>query len=348
VGECPVPDLGIGAPLNTSRVVKICEPGAFEEAAEIIRRGGLVAFPTETVYGLGSDARNPIAVARIFEAKRRPSFNPLIVHVADAESAKLYGRFADGPASVLIEKFWPGPLTLVVPKTDIVPSIVTAGLDTVAIRMPAHPAALGLIRKAGRAIAAPSANLFGRVSPTEAKHVAAQLSGRVDLILDGGACPVGIESTILDLTGAVPCILRMGGIPPEVLEKLLGRIEWSTLGGGRPKSSGQLARHYATQTPLEIFQVNATHPVVHPGERVGVLTLSSPPCPEQYAAVEVLSASGDLREAAANLFAALHRLDTLKLDRLIALPVPETDLGIAIMDRLRRCAARRDSEPFSC
>jgi L-threonylcarbamoyladenylate synthase len=320
-----------------TRILDASLPGSVAEAAEIIRRGGLVAFPTETVYGLGADARNPIAVARIFEVKRRPAFDPIIVHIGDPGSALLYGDCATPLAQALIRTFWPGPLTLVVPKTDVVPPVVTAGLDTVAIRMPSNPVALNLIRACGRAIAAPSANPFGYVSPTEAGHVADHLEG-VDLILDGGRCPVGVESTILSLTGRQPCVLRSGGIPPEELEQVTGPLVWSTDSASRPDSPGQLVRHYATRTPLRIAGGSMTPAEPPAGERVGLLSFLPPADGERYAAVEVLSLSGNLREAAANLFAALRRLDALGLDSLEARRVPETGLGIAIMDRLRRCA----------
>ncbi len=320
-----------------TRIIDASDPEAIAEAARIIIRGGLVAFPTETVYGLGADACNPMAVARIFEVKRRPAFDPVIVHVGDPRSALLYGHCAGDLAQALIHSFWPGPLTLVVPKTDLVAPVVTAGLDTVAIRMPANPVALRLIHACGRAIAAPSANPFGYVSPTEAGHVADQLTG-VDLILDGGRCPVGVESTILSLAGARPCLLRSGGVPPEEIEKITGPLLWSTESVTRPDSPGQLARHYATRTPLQVTDGPRSIGEPSPDMRVGLITLLPPTDSEHYAAVEVLSATGDLCEAAANLFAALRRLDALGLDRLEARRVPEVGLGIAIMDRLRRCS----------
>jgi L-threonylcarbamoyladenylate synthase len=313
---------------------------AILEAAEIIREGGVVAFPTETVYGLGADATNARAVARVFELKQRPEFDPLIVHLADCVSAGTYGSVHEKSAQALMSRFWPGPLTIVVPKTGVVPFIVTAGLDTVALRMPAHPAALALIRAAGRAIAAPSANPFGYVSPTDASHVARRLPG-VDLILDGGPCAVGVESTIVSLTGSVPCILRPGGVPAEELRQILGDLHECAKGNSRPEAPGQLPRHYATATRLEI-RAGTTDAPPRAGERVGLLSLLPPENAGAYAAVEVLSQQGDLREAAANLFSALHRLDGMQLDRLVALPVPEVYLGAAIMDRLRRCSAAMD------
>ena len=313
------------------------------EAARIIREGRLVAFPTETVYGLGADAENAVAVARIFEAKRRPRIDPLIVHVADVGSARRYANFPDG-ALPLMERFWPGPLTLVADKTPLVPPIVTAGLDTVAVRVPAHPAALALIRASGCAIAAPSANLFGYVSPTEASHVAEQLGEAVDIILDGGHSSIGVESTILSFESSGPVILRAGGTPVEDLQSVLGRIGIQTGPASFPCAPGQLKRHYSTRTPLEIIEIfEQCDTTPRDGKRiemVGLLTMSLMEDAAQYAAVEILSPCGDLREAAAGLFRALRRLDSLSLDRIVARPVPEKGLGLAIMDRLRRCAAR--------
>jgi L-threonylcarbamoyladenylate synthase len=321
------------------RIADAYDPEAIREAARIIREGGLVAFPTETVYGLGADASNAVAVARIFEAKRRPRIDPLIVHAADIESARRYGTFPDA-ALPLMEKFWPGPLTLVANRTSLVPSIVTAGLDTVAVRIPAHPAAIALIRAAGCAIAAPSANPFGYVSPTEAAHVAEQIGGAVDLILDGGPSSVGVESTILSFEASGPVILRAGGTPVEDLQAVLGRTAIQIGSVSRPSVPGQMKRHYSTRTPLEIIEISGSSPDILRGEeRAGLLTLSLMEDASRYAAVEILSPTGDLREAAAGLFRALRRLDALELDRIVARPVPEKGLGLAIMDRLRRCAA---------
>ena len=322
------------------------DPKAIREAARIIREGGLVAFPTETVYGLGADAENATAVARIFEAKRRPRIDPLIVHAADMESARRYGNFPSA-ALPIMEKFWPGPLTLVAGRTLLVPSIVTAGLDTVAVRVPAHPAALALIRASGRAIAAPSANPFGYVSPTEAGHVAEQLGDAVDMILDGGPSAVGVESTILSFEASGPVILRAGGTTVEDLQSVLGRTGIQIGSVSRPSVPGQMTRHYSTRTPLEIAKISESRDVAPRGEnrreRVGLLTLSLMEDASRYDAVEILSPGGDLREAAAGLFRALRRLDALPLDRIIARPFPENGLGLAIMDRLRRCAARQDA-----
>jgi L-threonylcarbamoyladenylate synthase len=312
------------------------DSAAIRTAARIIRDGGLIAFPTETVYGLGADAENPRAVARIFEVKARPRIDPVIVHAADSESAETYGIFPE-TAHRLIRNFWPGALTLVVEKTGAVPSIVTAGLDTVAIRVPSHPAALALLSEAGRGIAAPSANSFGYASPTTAQHVAESLGNAVDMILDGGPCSIGVESTILSLTGRIPSVLRVGGIPVEELKAILGELTVSIHEEHLPAAPGQLKRHYATRTPLEISEFAPEHPAA--GERLGLLCLLPPEYPDRYAAVEVLSSSGNLREAAANFFGALRRLDALSLDRIIARPLPETGLGLALMDRLRRASA---------
>jgi L-threonylcarbamoyladenylate synthase len=319
------------------RIVAAADPAAIQEAAAIIRQGGLVAFPTETVYGLGADATNPIAVARIFEVKARPRIDPLIIHVADRESAEQYGEFPQS-AKQLMDHFWPGPLTLVVNKTDRVPSIVTAGLATAAIRVPAHPAALALIRAAGCGIAAPSANPFGYVSPTEALHVAEQLGDSIDLIIDGGSCSVGIESTILSLSCEKPILLRAGGLSVEEIAAIIGTIAIQISAEQRPQVPGQLKRHYSTRTPLVISEDNSLIQVS--GEKIGLLSFRVPKNPYHYSAIEILSPTGNLREAAANLFRALRQLDSLSLDRIIADPVPEVGLGLAIMDRLRRCSAR--------
>ena len=320
-----------------TRIAEASDPEAIEEAAGIIRRGGLVAFPTETVYGLGADAGNALAVARIFEVKARPRIDPLIIHVADPDSASTYGIFPES-AHRIMDRFWPGPLTLVVQKTEAVPPIVTAGLDTVAIRIPAHPAALGLVQAAGCGIAAPSANPFGYVSPTQARHVADQLGDKIDLILDGGTCEIGVESTILSLANKTPCILRTGGTAIEELEDLLGKLDLSSRIAQRPQAPGQLSRHYATRTPLEISEEASEN--LKRRERTGLLSLFPASDPSKYAAIEILSGSGNLREAAANLFGALRRLDSLGLDKIIARPMSEEGLGAAIMDRLRRCSAR--------
>ncbi|MFH1801080.1 MAG: L-threonylcarbamoyladenylate synthase [Candidatus Omnitrophota bacterium] len=305
-------------------------------AAALIQNGGVVAFPTETVYGLGADVFNLRAVARIFEIKNRPSFDPLIVHIADFNDMKKLCSSINASAKKLMKKFWPGPLTLVLPKHKTVPDIVTAGLPTVAVRMPSHSVALRLIQLAETPIAAPSANPFGFLSPTTAMHVAEQLGDKVDLILDSGKCSVGIESTILDLSGDMPVLLRPGGIPLEVIEKAMGQ---TVLKGSqslpKPMSPGQLPCHYSPSTPIKILNGEQSKQI----GKVGLLALKVPRNEAFFKAVEVLSISGDLKEAAANLFSCLHRLDGAKLDMIYAEPVPEVGLGRAIMDRLRRASA---------
>ncbi|HVZ79392.1 MAG TPA: L-threonylcarbamoyladenylate synthase [bacterium] len=304
-----------------------------EKAAEIIQEGGLVAFPTETVYGLGADALNPLAVARIFEAKNRPQFDPLIVHVADLRQAEILVKSLPAAALKLAGRFWPGPLTLVLPKSDLVPDLVTSSMPNVAIRVPRHPLALQLIRESGRPIAAPSANLFGQVSPTTAEHVRRSLGNKVDLVLDGGACEVGVESTIISLAGNKAALLRPGGVPLEEIEALIGPLTVQTQAGEKPLAPGQLESHYAPRTLLVLGpQTRLT------GGKAGYLGLKEPGNPGAYQAVEVLSAKGDLREAAAGLFAALRRLDDRSLDRIEAFPVPDEGLGRAINDRLQRAA----------
>lgn len=315
-------------------------------AAERLARGGLVAFPTETVYGLGAHAFRPEALARIFEAKRRPFFDPLILHIGDLALMERVCAGMDDRAERLMDRFWPGPLTLVLPKAEAVPDIATSGLPTVAVRMPDHPVALGLLRAAGFPVAAPSANPFGRLSPTTAAHVQAHFEEGIDLILDGGACAVGVESTILSLAGGGPAILRAGGLSREEIEAVIGPVSLAPSGAGadpaRPLAPGQLPSHYAPRTPLRLLPGAAPpRPAGAAGKsgRIGLLAFRKAPAPGAFAAVEILSGRGDLREAAAALFAGLHRLDSLGLDLILAEPVPETGLGLAIMDRLRKAAA---------
>jgi L-threonylcarbamoyladenylate synthase len=312
---------------------------ALADAAAVLQRGGLVAFPTETVYGLGADAFDPRAVARIFEVKARPSFDPLIVHLAEAASLDWVAVADDPRATDLAARFWPGPLTLVLKRRPELPDIVTSGLDTVGVRVPAHPAARALIAAAGTPLAAPSANPFGYVSPTTAAHAAELLGDAVELVLDGGPCRVGLESTILSLAGE-PVILRPGGLPKEALEEALG-IALTVAGPSeRPLAPGQLERHYATRTPLTVLAVPARAAPRDQG-RVGLLA-QRPTQATGFAAVEVLAPDGSVETAAARLFAALRRLDGLGLDRILAERCEETGLGYAIMDRLRRAAARDD------
>jgi L-threonylcarbamoyladenylate synthase len=320
-------------------VLQADRPESIRLAAEVIRAGGLVAFPTETVYGLGCDALNPDAAAKVFEAKQRPRFDPLIVHLADRSMIETVVMFVPSSAQRLMDVFWPGPLTLILPKQPVVPDLVTAGLATVAVRMPDHSIARSLIREAQTPIAAPSANPFGYVSPTTAQHVRDGLGDRVDLILDGGPCPVGVESTILSLAGARPELLRPGSLTLEAIRTVIGPVDRATSAAETVQVPGQSPRHYATRTAVTILPGPGAWPILESGERVGLLAMSKPrDLAGQFHTVEVLSPTGDLREAARNLFAALRKLDALGLDRIYAEPCVETGLGLAIMDRLRRCA----------
>ncbi|MGC9455025.1 MAG: L-threonylcarbamoyladenylate synthase [Phycisphaerae bacterium] len=311
------------------------DTGTLRQAAAVLRDGGTVAFPTETVYGLGANARDAAAVARIFEIKRRPRFDPLIVHVCSVAQARQVVRQWPNAAEKLARQFWPGPLTLVLPKAADVPDIVTSGLETVAIRMPNHPLALALIAKAGAPLAAPSANLFGGISPTTSEHVQTQLGAQVDIVLEGGPCSVGVESTILSLVNEVPVLLRAGGTPVEDIERVVGPVKRPRVDPSRPTAPGQCLRHYAPRTPTVLCDDIENLPSL---PRTGLLTLLPPYSEDGFTVVEVLSAEGDLREAAGNLFAALHRLDAMGLDRIVAMTVPDADLGLAINDRLRRAA----------
>ena len=294
---------------------------------DLLRSGGLVAFPTETVYGLGGDARSDLAVARIFEAKGRPRFNPLIVHVPDVAAAREFAVF-DARAEAVVARFWPGPLTLVLPLRDAgLSDLVTAGLGSVAVRVPAHPLAQALLRAFGGPLAAPSANPSGRVSPTRAAHVMAGLAGRIAAVLDGGPCAVGVESTILGLVDG-PELLRPGGLAVEALEAVLGPL---TVGGSaeKPTAPGQLASHYAPDAAVRLAAREVRAGEVRLGFGAGGGDLN-------------LSETGDLVEAAANLFHMLREADRLAGGRGIAVaPVPEVGLGRAINDRLRRAAAPR-------
>lgn len=306
-------------------------PDHIHHAAALLRAGRLVAFPTETVYGLGGAATNDTAVARIFEAKGRPSFNPLIVHLPDRDSAERIAVF-DARARRLAEAFWPGPLTLVLPRREDagLSRLVSAGLPSVAIRVPAHPLAQALLRAAGVPVAAPSANRSGGISPTRADHVAASLGDRVDMILDGGACAVGLESTVVDLTGPRAVLLRPGGVTPAQLAEVLGEpVVVGTDDPAAPKSPGQLLSHYAPDRPVRLNAAGA-----EPGEAL----LGFGPAP---GATLNLSDGGDLVEAAANLFAFLHALDRAPFTGIAVMPIPEEGLGLAINDRLRRAAAPR-------
>jgi len=307
---------------------------SIRQAAEIIKRGGLVAFPTETVYGLGADGLNPIAVAKIFETKNRPAFNPLILHISEKSWLKNFTSIQNEKVDMLINKFWPGPLTLVLPKTEIVPDIVTSGNPTVAIRMPDHPVAIQLIDTSGTPIAAPSANKFGHLSPTEAKHVEKYLGEKVEMILDGGKCSVGVESTIIQFYENEFYLLRPGGLSKEEIENEVGKIKIGKINPENPNAPGQLPFHYSPQTPLKFFNKN----LLDKDKKIGALFFKENKIDFTFADVKILSAEGDLREAAVNLFSHLHELDKSNLDLILVEPVEEKGLGRAIMDRLRKAS----------
>jgi L-threonylcarbamoyladenylate synthase len=315
---------------------------AVAAAARCLGDGGLVAFPTETVYGLGTDATNPEAVARLYQAKGRPSFNPLIAHVGDRKAAERIARF-DETAIALAEAFWPGPLTLVLAKTKDcnVADLATAGLDTIAVRVPAHPLARAILHAFGGPIVAPSANLSGHVSPTSAAHVQNDLMGRIDLIVDGGPVAVGVESTIVGCFGE-PMLLRPGGVPRGEIERVLGRTllqppEDADNDTGQPLAPGMLASHYAPRTRVRL---NADR--VEAGEALLAFGPGNVPGADRAAAVMNLSARGDLNEAATHLFGYLRSLDACGARAIAVMPVPHHGLGEAINDRLRRAAVGRE------
>ena len=315
---------------------------AVAAAAHSLAEGGLVAFPTETVYGLGADATNPQAIALLYQAKGRPAFNPLIAHIGDLGAARRIARF-DAQATALAEAFWPGPLTLVLPKTRdcSVAELATAGLDTVAIRVPAHPVARAILQAFGGPVVAPSANLSGHVSPTTAAHVQSDLAGRIDLIVDGGAVAVGVESTIVGCF-ETPMLLRPGGLPRGEIERVLGHAllqppDDADNDSGQPLAPGMLASHYAPRTPVRL---NAER--IEAGEALLAFGPVEVPGVDAATTVMNLSARGDLNEAAANLFGYLRTLDTKAAHAIAVMPVPHHGLGEAINDRLRRAAFGRD------
>ncbi len=307
--------------------------------AQLIRDGKNVAFPTETVYGLGADIFNPSAIRQVFKIKNRPLSNPLIAHISDYEQLNLLARSVPDNALQLMKAFWPGPLTVVLPKKEEVPDVVTGDNATVAIRMPANPIALDLIQQAGTPIAAPSANAFSCTSPTTAQHVQEQLGHQCDAIIDGGACRVGVESTVVSFTGSQPVLLRPGGISAEAIESEIGPLRSVNLHTNEGvESPGLLPNHYAPETPLFVFSK-----IPSPYEEatdVGIL-LFSPSEIEFSGAVEVLSKEGDLKEASANFYAAIRRLDALELREIIAQRAPECGLGVAMNNRLEKASRGR-------
>lgn len=342
-------------PISTRRVTADArqpDPALLAEAAAILRAGGLVAFPTETVYGLGANGLDAAAVRRIFAAKGRPAHDPLILHVADARSAETVASEIPKAARLLMERFWPGPLTLVLRKRAVVPAEVTAGGQSVAVRAPNHPLAQALIRAAGVPIAAPSANLFGHTSPTTAQHVWDDLAGRIELILDGGPTPIGVESTVLDLSGSMPVLLRPGGVPLESLAALVGRVELRTraLAGQPILSPGLLDRHYAPRTRFLLLSGpddrvgpalrNAAAEELAVGRVPIILALDEdlPALQGLDVAVERLGSLADLHEVAQRLYGALRAADSSGAAVILARDVPPVGIGAAIRDRLRRAA----------
>lgn len=321
--------------VTKTRLIKAA-PGVAAVAADCLSRGGLVAFPTETVYGLGADATNGQAVARLYEAKGRPAFNPLIAHVPDLDSAREIAVF-NADAEALAGAFWPGPLTLVLPRARDCPvsELATAGLDTIAVRVPDHALALAILRAFGKPIVAPSANASGHVSPTNAAHVLEDLGGKIDLIVDGGPAPVGIESTIVACLDPAPVILRPGGLARKHIAATIGRelAQAVDLTEENPLAPGMLESHYAPRTRLRL---NATR--VEPGE---ALLAFGTPLPGATATLN-LSERGDVAEAAANLFGHLRRLDAMLAPAICVMRIPSAGLGEAINDRLRRAAAPKN------
>ena len=325
---------------------------SIRQAARLISEGELVAFPTETVYGLGADAFNKNAIAKIFDVKNRPYFDPLIVHIASLEKLEdvadisLLDSKIINNLDLLIKKFWPGPLTLIFPKQKSIPDLVTSGLTTVAIRFPAHSAAKKLIELSGTAIAAPSANPFGYLSPTRAEHVLEMLGDKVRMILDGGLPQVGLESTVLDICREMPRILRPGGITKEAIEEMIGPVEtaFNSDDGNNLSSPGMLKSHYAPKTPLVLFdkipaaevKIEKTALLFFDGPSRDRWLLEMPECKTPL--ITVLSEAGNLQEAAANLFEALHKIDKESVAAIYAQLAPEEGLGIAINDRLQRAA----------
>jgi L-threonylcarbamoyladenylate synthase len=318
------------------------DAGAIARAAACLRQGGLVAFPTETVYGLGAHALDPLAVARIFEAKGRPPTDPLIVHVAALEQVEALVSRLPTAAAALAARFWPGALTLVMPRSTAVPDVVTAGLPTVAVRVPSHPVARALLEAARLPVAAPSANLFSRPSPTRASHVQDDLDGRVNIILDGGPAQVGLESTVLDLSGDVPAVLRPGAISLQALSVVLGNVQLHyaprrNADNAAMRSPGLLSKHYSPRAPLTLYEGAADAVEARMKADAGIAAAAG-----RKVAILDFGADPDPTVVAARLFATIRELDTSGVDLILARGLPALDgLGLAIQDRLRRAAAGR-------
>lgn len=330
------------------------DPEGIAQAAAILKRGGLVAFPTETVYGLGANALDRTAIRRVFEAKGRPAHDPLIVHIHDADALGALASEVPSGVEALASAFWPGPMTIVLRRAPGVPDEVTAGLDTVAIRMPSHPIARALLQAAAVPIAAPSANLFSRPSPTTAQHVLEDLDGRVDLVIDGGPTAVGIESTVIDLTVSPPAVLRPGAVSLEMLQRIVPavQIRGTHAAGSRLKSPGLLDKHYSPHAPLTLYEgprravlariAGDAEAAIAGGQRVGILVAIDDELsvPSAHVSIERPGPEGDVARLAANLYTALRRFDAAGVDLILARGFPaDTGLGVAIRDRLRRAAA---------
>jgi L-threonylcarbamoyladenylate synthase len=320
--------------MTTPNPIRPIDDASLEEAARLLRAGEVVSFPTETVYGLGAAATNAEAVARVFELKARPSFDPLIVHFPNRDMIGEYAAAIPERAEELMERFWPGPLTILFPKDERIPDIVTSGLSTFAARVPGHDAALALLDRTGLPLAAPSANVFGRVSPTRARHVAEQLPS-LSMILDGGSCAVGVESTILRLEPE-PLVLRPGGVTVEELESVLGPVR---VVGREEKlrSPGAHGRHYATGTPLQLVE-NPSKVAAEQRRNAALLSILPVDDTSGFSQVRILAEDADLRHAATQLFATMRELDVAGVSRIFVVGVEERGLGRAIMDRLRRAA----------
>ncbi|HAS43865.1 MAG TPA: threonylcarbamoyl-AMP synthase [Microscillaceae bacterium] len=312
-----------------------------DQAAQFLKEGALVAIPTETVYGLAANAFNVEAVAKIFEAKNRPSFDPLIVHTHSIEEVEKFTINFPEKAKRLAEKLWPGSLTILLPKNQLIPDLVTSGLNTVAVRVPNHPLTLELLKNLDFPLAAPSANPFGYISPTTALHVEAQLEGKVSYIIDGGYCRVGIESTIVEVNDDKTTIYRLGGISVETIKAEIGEIEEVRHSSSNPKASGMLKSHYAPTKPFVLGDI-ASLAAHHSPQKIGVLAFQTPheSIPKEHQVI--LSESGDFAEAAQHLFAGMRYLDGLDVEVILTELLPEEGLGRAINDRLRRAAATKE------
>ncbi|SHI62821.1 L-threonylcarbamoyladenylate synthase [Parasporobacterium paucivorans] len=343
--------------MNTKLIAvdpKNIDMNKIKQASEILRNGGLVAFPTETVYGLGADALNGEASRKIYEAKGRPSDNPLIIHIAEMNSLEFLVGEVNEDARILMEKFWPGPLTLIFKKTDRVPYSTTGGLETVAVRMPSHPVAIALIRDSGICIAAPSANTSGKPSPTKASHVLEDLNGRIDMVIDGGDVGIGLESTIVDMTGNVPVILRPGYVTREMMETVIGKVETDEQAKGasddfRPRAPGMKYRHYAPKAELILVKGDAGHvsekinelakDEESQGKKVGIIATTEMERGYHYGTVITIGSRSDRETIARNLYSVLREFDNTDVETIYCEAIEGDNLGQAIMNRLKKASS---------